>query len=89
MSRPVLTPMVADGIAQGVLDENEITERTPAGRLGLPEDVAGAVLLLCLPDAAFITAQTLVVDGGYTTYASAHPASEIVARVRDASRKDG
>ena len=86
---PVLTPMVAEGIAQGMLNEGEITERTPAGRLGLPEDVAGAVLLLCLPDAAFITAQTLVVDGGYTMYASAHGASEVVDRVRDASRKDG
>ncbi len=86
---PVLTPMVAEGIARGVLDGQEIADRTPAGRLGLPDDVAGAVLLLCLPDAAFITAQTLVVDGGYTMYASAHGASEIVTRVRNASRKDG
>ena len=69
---PVLTPMVADGIARGVLDEREITERTPAGRLGAPGDVGGAVLLLCLPAAGFITAQTLVVDGGYTMYGSAH-----------------
>jgi 3-oxoacyl-[acyl-carrier protein] reductase len=79
---PVLTPMVAQGIAQGVLDEAEIVERTPAGRLGQPEDVAGAVLLLCLPAAGFVTAQTLVVDGGYTKYASAHGASQIAARVR-------
>ena len=82
---PVRTPMVATGIAQGVLDEREIAERTPAGRLGLPEDVAGAVLLLCLPAAGFVTAQTLVVDGGYTTYGAAHDASEIVARVAGAA----
>ncbi len=85
---PVLTPMVADGIARGVLDEREIAERTPAGRFGTPDDVAGAVLLLCLPSAGFITAQTLVVDGGYTMYASAHGTSEIVPRVHGASGKD-
>jgi len=85
---PVLTPMVADGIARGVLDEREIAERTPAGRIGTPGDVGGAVLMLCLPAAGFITAQTLVVDGGYTMYGSAHGASEIVTRVTGASRKD-
>ena len=85
---PVRTPMVADGIARGVLDEGEITERTPAGRLGLPGDVAGAVLLLCLPAAAFVTAQTLVVDGGYTMYGAAHGASEILARVSGVSGRD-
>ncbi len=84
---PVLTPMVADGLARGVLDEREIAERTPAGRLGMPEDVAGAVLLFCLPEAGFITAQTLAVDGGYTKYASAHGSSEIVTRVASAPGK--
>ncbi len=46
------------------------------------------MLLLCLPAAGFITAQTLVVDGGYTMYGSAHGASEIITRVAGASRKD-
>ncbi len=85
---PVRTPMVADAIARGVLNEQEIVERTPAGRLGMPEDVAGAVVLLCLPGAEFITAQTVAVDGGYTRYGSAHGASEIVGRVSGAARKD-
>ena len=30
-----------------------------------PEDVAGAVYLLCLPEAAMITGHTLIVDGGF------------------------
>ena len=30
-----------------------------------PEDVAGAVYLLCLPEAAMVTGHTLVVDGGF------------------------
>lgn len=40
--------------------------RTPLGRLGEPRDIAGAVLFLTSPAAAWITGQTLPVDGGYT-----------------------
>lgn len=36
----------------------------PIGRLGQPEDIAGAALLLASPAGAFITGQTIVVDGG-------------------------
>jgi 3-oxoacyl-[acyl-carrier protein] reductase len=37
---------------------------TPLGRLGDPEDVAGAVRFLCSDDASFITGEVLLVDGG-------------------------
>ena len=37
---------------------------TPLGRLGDPEDVAGAVRFLCSDEAAFITGDVLLVDGG-------------------------
>ena len=40
-------------------------QRAPAGPVLTPEDVAGAVYLLCLPEAAMITGHTLVVDGGF------------------------
>jgi enoyl-[acyl-carrier protein] reductase III len=40
-------------------------ERTPAGPTLSPQDVAGAVYLLCLPEAAMINGHTLVVDGGF------------------------
>ena len=43
----------------------EFAERTPAGPKLTPEDVAGAVYLLCLPEAAMINGATLVVDGGF------------------------
>jgi enoyl-[acyl-carrier protein] reductase III len=41
-------------------------ERTPAGRLVEPDDIAGAVSFLCSPDAAMIRGQTIVVDGGFS-----------------------
>src|SRR5713101_6968675 len=43
----------------------EYGRRTPAGPTLTPEDVAGAVYLLCLPEASMINGHTLIVDGGY------------------------
>lgn len=36
----------------------------PAGRMGSPEDIAGAVLFFAGPDASYVTGQVLTVDGG-------------------------
>jgi enoyl-[acyl-carrier protein] reductase III len=44
-------------------------ERTPAGRLVEPDDVAGAVAFLCSPDAGMIRGHTLIVDGGFSLLA--------------------
>jgi NAD(P)-dependent dehydrogenase (short-subunit alcohol dehydrogenase family) len=41
-----------------------IISRTPAGRLGAPDDIAAAVAFLASEDASFITGQNLLVDGG-------------------------
>lgn len=43
-----------------------ILERTPLGRWGEPADVAGPILFLCSPAAAFVTGILLPVDGGYS-----------------------
>jgi len=40
--------------------------RIPQRRLGTPADMAGAVLFLASPLAAYVTGQTLIVDGGLT-----------------------
>jgi enoyl-[acyl-carrier protein] reductase III len=44
-------------------------ERTPAGRMVEPADLADAVLFLCSPAAEMIRGQTLVVDGGFSLLA--------------------
>ncbi|MFJ4132300.1 SDR family oxidoreductase [Pseudomonas cyclaminis] len=44
----------------------DIASRVPLGRLGAPEDIAGAMLFLASDLAAYITGQTIVVDGGST-----------------------
>ena len=46
--------------------EEKVAAQYPLKRLGVPEDVSGAVAFLCSPDAAWITGQTLVIDGGGT-----------------------
>lgn len=41
-----------------------IRTNTPLGRLGEPEDVAGAVRFLCSDEAGFVTGDVVLVDGG-------------------------
>jgi NAD(P)-dependent dehydrogenase (short-subunit alcohol dehydrogenase family) len=40
--------------------------RTPMGRLGEPDDIAGLAVYLCSPAASWTTGQTMVIDGGST-----------------------
>lgn len=44
--------------------KEHVVKTAPAGRLGTGKDVASAVLFLASPEAAYITGQTLTVDGG-------------------------
>lgn len=50
------------------LDDPEVlrarTETIPLQRIGVPEDIANAVVLLLAPEAGFINGQKIVVDGG-------------------------
>lgn len=47
-------------------NEDEVASRYPLKRLGVPDDVAGAVAFLVSDDASWMTGQTLVLDGGVT-----------------------
>ena len=44
--------------------KKEVIKRTPLGRMGLPNDLAGVAKFLCSDDAKWITAQTIIADGG-------------------------
>jgi NAD(P)-dependent dehydrogenase (short-subunit alcohol dehydrogenase family) len=62
---PLLRSAFPDGISpQGTLDE--LVGAHPIGRLGTPEEIAGAVSWLASGDASFAVGTALVVDGGYT-----------------------
>jgi 3-oxoacyl-[acyl-carrier protein] reductase len=70
-SRNVRANVVAPGYVKtrltDVLPEDAtkaMLANTPLGRLGDPEDVAGAVRFLCSDEASFITGEVLLVDGG-------------------------
>ena len=52
-----------DELPDGVLDS--LAAETPMGRLGRPEDIAGAVAYFASEDAAFVTGQVLTADGGF------------------------
>jgi enoyl-[acyl-carrier protein] reductase III len=43
-----------------------VIDRTPAGRLVSPEDIAQLVAFLCTPAASMIRGQVILIDGGYT-----------------------
>ncbi len=60
---------IATPLTQGLQDDAArsaaILARTPLGRWGTPEDIAGPVLFLAGPAARFVTGIVLPVDGGY------------------------
>jgi 2-deoxy-D-gluconate 3-dehydrogenase len=58
---PLTRPMFEDAAFK-----EDVLRRIPLGRLGTPEDIAGAVVYLASPAADLVTGHTLLVDGGWT-----------------------
>jgi len=70
-SRSITVNVVAPGFIETDMTEHlgsdvaeEVVRRVALGRLGKPEEIAAAVGYLASDDAAYVTGQTLVVDGG-------------------------
>ena len=47
-------------------NEDALAATVPAKRLGLPDDISGAIAFLASDQAAYVTGQTLTIDGGIT-----------------------
>lgn len=58
------TPMVA-GTRSDPESQRYFMERTPAGRMGRPEEIVGAAIFLAAECSSMVTGHTLAVDGGF------------------------
>jgi NAD(P)-dependent dehydrogenase (short-subunit alcohol dehydrogenase family) len=64
----VMTEMVQKGLDEGTARLDLYERRTPMRRLGTVEEIAEAVFWLASNEAAYVVAETLRVDGGWTAY---------------------
>jgi len=66
----IVTEMARRGASEEAFTQRvaSMRDRTMVGRVGAPEDIATAVAFLVDPDAGFVTAQVLTVDGGRMDY---------------------
>ena len=63
----ILTPINRE-LIEDPDKRREQEEQVPWGRLGEPEEIAGAIAWLASPEAEYVTGTTLFVDGGMTLY---------------------
>ena len=61
----IRTPMTQPGIDANPELERKMVSQTPMGRMGMPDEIAEAVVWLCSDTASFVTGHTMTPDGGY------------------------
>ena len=61
----IRTPMTQPGIDANPEFERKMVSQTPMGRMGMPDEIAEAVVWLCSDAASFVTGHTMTPDGGY------------------------
>ena len=63
---PIETPMTADSRADAErIGEYTVSDNTPMGRYGKPEEVAYGALFLASEESSYVTGSEIVIDGGY------------------------
>ena len=62
----IATPMMQRFTGGTTEGEQRVIAQEPIGRMGMPEEIAAAVLWLCSDGAAFVVGHAMVVDGGQT-----------------------
>jgi NAD(P)-dependent dehydrogenase (short-subunit alcohol dehydrogenase family) len=63
---PIRTPLSRRGAETDEERDQRVASTLPIGRVGLPEEVANAVLWLSSPEASFVVGHDIVLDGGFS-----------------------
>ena len=61
------TPLT-DGLIKSPGFDDKVKALVPLGRVGMPEELVGMMLLLCSPAGNYITGQTIYIDGGWSVW---------------------
>jgi NAD(P)-dependent dehydrogenase (short-subunit alcohol dehydrogenase family) len=69
------TALLEEYIDSGLVEEDKIRRRIPAGRLGTVDDIGKAAVFFASSLSEYVTGQFLMIDGGYTTFGAPGDAS--------------